>query len=173
MRAPPIAGPGRFARARRGAAALEFALVLPTLLIMLLGSVEVERLVRLRMALASAAQTMAALAAMQTGTPPATLADDCTGAQLLLAPFGSTNVAIAVADVARDSSAGAPTLAWQDNGCGQARAIAAPTSLAAPLVPGVGDQAIVAVATYTYTDPLPFLLPTTISLSATGYARPR
>ena len=163
----------RMSRDRRGTAALELAIVMPVLVIILVGSVEAERVVRLQMDLSQAATTMAELAATQPASAQQSIPDYCRGAQLMLAPFGSAPLSIAVANVTSSSGGGSATVAWQDTSCGNATAIAAPATMAASLVPSAGDSAIVAVATYTYTNPLAFLLPVKITLSETGYARPR
>jgi Flp pilus assembly protein TadG len=171
-------GDARWGNARlgndcRGVAALELAIVMPVLLIMLLGGVQVEQLVRLQTNLTEAATTMAELAATQPSTAQPSLTDDCIGSRLLLTPFAGTQLRIAVARVTRSSTGGSVAVNWQDTSCGNATAIADPGATAAPLVPSAGDSAVVAVATYTYAAPLAFLLPTTITLSETGYARPR
>jgi Flp pilus assembly protein TadG len=163
----------RMRRDRRGVAALELAIVMPVLLIILVGSAEAERVVRLQMDLSQAATTMAELAATQPASAQQSIPDYCKGAQLMLSAFGGAPLSIAVASVTNTSGNGSPTVAWQDTSCGNASAIAAPGTMAATLVPSTGDSAIVAVATYTYTNPLAFLLPVKITLSETGYARPR
>lgn len=55
----------KFARAQNGVAALEFALLLPLLLVMLLGSVELQRYMRIDRQLALAAENIAAAMAQR------------------------------------------------------------------------------------------------------------
>lgn len=60
----------RFARAQNGVAALEFALLLPLLLIMLLGSAELQRYMRIDRQLSLASENIAAALAQRQATDP-------------------------------------------------------------------------------------------------------
>ncbi|MDE2006473.1 MAG: pilus assembly protein [Rhodospirillales bacterium] len=156
---------------RRGTAALEFALVAPVLVALATGCVGLVQLVRVDMDLSQSAQTMAQLIANQTTITPAQMTDFCAGAFDTMTPYVTTGLTISVASVTHGG--GGIGTDWNDTSCGSGTAIASPGTLAASLLPGTGDSAIVAQASYTYHNPLALVLPALFSLSATAYARPR
>lgn len=159
-------------REQRGVAALEFAIILPVLLIFLLGSLQVDEFVRLQMKLTEAATTMAELAALDPSTAQQSMADYCHGAQLLVWPFAG-QLSVAVASVARGATSGTVGVDWQDTSCGNAPAIPNPAAMATSIVPANGNSAIVAMARYTLSLPFPFLPLASWTLSEDGFASPR
>ncbi|MDE2580549.1 MAG: pilus assembly protein [Rhodospirillales bacterium] len=157
---------------RRGAAAIELALVMPVLFVILLGSLEAARIVRLEMELSEAATTMAQLAAANPSQAQQSMSNYCSGVRLILASFGSAPLSVAVASVTRDNTSGVVGTDWQNTTCGNAPAISNPTTLATAFVPSNGDSTVVAVAHYTYNVPFQLFFPLSFSLAETGYARP-
>ena len=158
---------------RRGSAALELAIVLPLLLVMLVGGISVTQVVRARMAVANAAETMAELVATQTSVTGTSMSDLCTGAQLVLAPYTTAGLKISVASVTNNAQTGTVGVDWQDTSCGGGSQIAAPATAAASLVPNPGDSAIVVQATYTYANPLNLVLPGQYTFTQLAFDRPR
>jgi Flp pilus assembly protein TadG len=104
---------------RRGIAAVEFALVIPVLLVMFIGTIEVLTLYRTEAKLNAVASNIAQMISIQaspivltTGTPETgtSLNDICSGVIQGLQPFPSAGLTIAVASVTLESnSAGLPT----------------------------------------------------------------
>ena len=102
---------------RRGIAAVEFALIVPVLLVMFIGTVEVLTLYRAEAKLNAVAMNVAQMVsitqsvqlatAANTGTAPTvtSLNDICQGALLGLAPFPAAGVTIAIASVTLEPSA--------------------------------------------------------------------
>lgn len=170
MRAPPRSG---FRFARRASSAIEFAIIAPVLVTLATGCVGLSLLVRARMDLATAAETMAQLIAAQSTVTPTQIGDFCTGTRDELLPYSTTSLKISVASVTRGTASGTVGLDWQDTTCGNGSAIAAPTTLAAGVVPTNGDSTIVVQASYTFANPLSLVLPASFSLSSTAFARPR
>ena len=158
---------------RRGSAALELAIVLPLLLVMLVGGISVTQVIRARMAVANAAETMAELVAAQTSVTGTSMSDLCTGAQLVLAPYTATGLKLSVASVTNNAQTGKVGVDWQDTSCGGGSQIAAPASDAATLVANPGDSAIVVQATYTYANPLNLVLPGQYTFTELAFDRPR
>ena len=158
---------------RRGSAALELAIVLPLLLVMLVGAISVTQVIRARMAMENAAETMAGLVAEQTSVNSARMSDLCTGAQLVMAPYSTAGLKISVASVTNNAQTGKLGVDWQDTSCGGGSPIAAPTTDAASLVPNPGDSAIVVQATYTYANPLVLVLPAQFAFTELAFDRPR
>jgi Flp pilus assembly protein TadG len=108
---------------RRGVAAVEFALVLPVLLILFMGTVEILTLYRAEAKLNTLTINVAQMVAIQnqstttgistvpaTGTSSATLQNICQGAVLGLAPFPANGLILNIASVTLESSkAGLPS----------------------------------------------------------------
>jgi len=158
---------------RRGSAALELAIVLPLLLVMLVGAISVSQVIRARMAVANAAETMAELVAAQTSVTSTSMGDLCAGAQLVMAPYATAGLKISVASVTNNARTGAVGVDWQDTSCGGGSPIAAPATDAASLVPNPGDSAIVVQASYTYANPLTLVLPAQFAFTQLAFDRPR
>jgi Flp pilus assembly protein TadG len=156
-----------FVRDRSAIAVIEFAVVLPLMLALALGTFEASRVVRAKMKADGAAQMMADLIAGQDAINPETLANICLGAQLAMAPYPGASLHAAIASVTNGA------VDWTDTSCGAATAIAAPEKLATSLIGGVANSVIIVQTTYGYSSPVPYLLPDSIALTHTAFARPR
>ena len=154
-----------------GAVAVEFALLLPLLLTLCLGVFEASEAVRADMKVRSAAQTLAELVATQASISTSTMSSFCSAAKLMMAPYSTTPFKAAVASVSNGAAGAA--IDWTDTTCGSGTVPGNTTTLAGPMVPNTGDSVIVVQVTYTYTGPVVYVLPSTISMSQIAYARPR
>ena len=163
--------PSRFLRHRGGTIAVEFALLLPVMLVILFGSVEVTRLVRTSIRLNNVAQTIADLIAQQDRVTGASMANVCAGGQMVMTPFPTAPLGAAVVSVT--NAGGVPGVDWQDVSCGAGAPIANAVTLAAPYAPAVRDSVIVVQASYLYTPILSTVLSGAFSMHRTAYARPR
>ena len=172
----------RFRRDTRGVAALEFALVAPLLVTMLIGVTEATSLVRAQMKLNHAAGLLGKMVAQQTalvtnGTTN-TLGNLCYGAGMAMAPLPATSFASAVASVTNTSSNGTQ-MDWEsDTSCattatkiGAAAAVALATTKG--LVPDVGDSVIIVEVSYVYTASSHLIMPASKTMTQTIYVRPR
>jgi Flp pilus assembly protein TadG len=169
----------------RGIVAVEFALVAPVLILMLLGVSEETALLRAQMKVSHAAGLLAKMVAQQTPTVTpgtnGTLGNLCYGAALTMAPLAKTTFAAAIASVTTNTvgTATTTTMDWEsDNACakaatpiGSSAAVALATGTA--LVPADGDSLIIVKTNYTYTAATHIVLSASYNLSQTIYARPR
>jgi len=163
-------------RNSRGAALVEFALILPILVIMFLGTFEATRVVRTMMKVSNAAQAYANLiASPQVGSlSTSDLTNYCTGAQLVMTPFDGTLFSAAVASLS--SSDGVTwSQVWHDTThCGTGVSSISGTSLASGVTPtSTGDAVVVVRAQYSYSSPISYILPQSQTLSDTAFSRPR
>ncbi len=154
-----------------GMGIVEFALLVPLMLSMLLGGFEVTQVVGANLRVGVAAQTMAELISQQTAVTTTTLANFCKGAQLVMTPFSSTPLKIAVASVTNNNNTN--SVDWTYTTCGSASAITNAASLADPMIPNDGDSVIVVKASYSYSGVTYFALASAYSLTETSFARPR
>lgn len=159
------------ARAESGVAAVEFALIVPTLMVLFLGTFEASNLIRAKMKFDAAAPAVASLVALQNPSQTGTLTSDfCTGAADMMAPFSTSGLNVEVASVTNYN--GTSTVDWTAN-CGNLSNPKDPTVLATGLVPNSGDSVIVVQTTYTYSAPLHLVLGASYTFQNVGYARPR
>ena len=186
---------------RKGMAALEFALIAPVILTMVLGTLEISDALRiqakLNFAAGQLAQMIAASSSITTGSsdgPGGTLGDLCTAASYNLLPYPATTLyaRIESSTVSTNASTGQD---WaEDSACptvkksGSFTETIALTAIAnsprsmftadgTPPSQGgteiTGYTAISLELFYTYTNPVHFLLGKTMAFTAVGVARPR
>jgi len=156
-----------FVRDRRAVAVVEFAIVMPLMLMLTMGTFEATRAVRAKMKADFAAQTFADLIAAQNAVDSVALTNFCNGAQMVMVPYTTTSLKAAIASVTNGA------VDWTDTSCGSASAISNPTSVATTLSGGGGNSVIIVQTTYSYTSPLSYLMPASITLTQTAFARPR
>jgi Flp pilus assembly protein TadG len=158
-------------RDRGGVVAVEFALILPTLLVLFIGTFEAANLVRVKMKFDEAAPAIATLIALQNPSKTGTLTSDfCTAAADMLAPFSTSGLNVQVASVTNYN--GTTTLDWTAN-CNNLSNPKTATTLVTGLLPHSGDSVIVVQSTYTYTAPVHMILGSSYTFSNNGFARPR
>ena len=158
---------GDFSGDRRAVAVIEFAIIMPLMVALTLGTFEATRAVRAKMKASFAAQTYASLIAAQTSVNAAALTNFCNGTQMVMTPYAGGNLKAAVASVTNG------TLDWHDETCGSATAISSPTTMATTLSGGGGNSVIIVQTTYTYASPVPYFMPASITMTQTAFARPR
>ena len=154
-----------------GAIAVEFALILPVMVAMLFGAVSCTDLARASIKSWNAAQSIADIVSQQADLTTAEMTDFCTGGRLTLAPLSGA-VTFAAASVTTSAS-GTTAVDWQDTASCGGPAMADALASAKPYVPNAKDSVIVVRVTYVHTFPPSYVLPRTITLTRTGYARPR
>ena len=190
-----------FGRDARAIAAVEFALIMPVLLLMLFGSYDLSRMVMANQKVGVAANTVAELVAAQqtnVATPSATIAAIVSAGAVSMAPYAaaSTTTTVSAIDLktAANGTCCVATVNWSFTQGGTLRpcvttltqtAVGAPPSLtslpAAMASPPAAVQAVVSATaviiadvTYAYTPLAPGIdkvVPT--SLHRTTYSYPR
>lgn len=161
----------RLGRDRGGVVAVEFALILPTLLVLFIGTFEASNLVRVKMKFDEAAPAIATLVALQNPSQTGTLTNDfCNGAADMLAPFSTSGLNVEVASVTNNN--GTTSVDWTAN-CNNLSNPQTPTTLASGLVPNNGDSVIIVQTSYTYSAPVHMVLGSSYTFTNNGFARPR
>lgn len=177
-------GPGvrgllrRLGRDRRGIAAVEFALVLPVMILFSLGLAEVGRFALLTLKLQHAANTMADLASRDEELSNAAVNSMFSAMQHIVQPFDLADQGrVIVSGIGVDPGI-PPTVFWQRAGAGSLSAVSdvgtegGTATLPATLVLRDGETVIVAEAVFRYTPWLLALVPETVLRRAAFY-RPR
>ena len=171
-----------FLRDRSGTAAVEFALILPGLLIMVFGSYEVANLILADLKLEAAAETAADLVAqtrIETVLQAADFTNITNATTQVMTPFptGSNQLKIAYASVTY--STGSPVIDWhvEVNSATPINAASLPNSANAANLgnetSGSTDSVIVAQLTYAYASPISYVLNSSYTLSESSLNRPR
>jgi Flp pilus assembly protein TadG len=156
---------------RAGTAGIEFAIVLPIMLLLSLVALETTLAIMASMSLTNAADSVADIVAQQNSAGWS-VSNVCAAGQMSMSPLSGTPLSVAIASVTNNGGS-APTVNWQDTSCGSAGGISNAASLAAPLIPDSGDSVIVVQATYGYTPPIKYLFTSMINMTQTSFQRPR
>lgn len=181
----------RFARDTRGTAALEFAIVLPLVFMIVFVVFELVQEVRAGMQVSSAARSIADMVAQQsaglTSGSSGSIGYFCRAAQLTMLPLptgatsGAGAFAVSVASVTHYSGAGVQVDWESDRSCNAAGAALGATAIALATGPinlvanagKPGDSVIVVRVSYHYHSALQYLLHGDLVLTQTAFARPR
>lgn len=137
----------RFLVQRNGAAAVEFALILPILIVLYLGSVELTNALTANRKMSQVASTVGDLVTQYRNLDAATLNDIFTASEAIMTPYTDSGLTISIAGIAVDAD-GVATTDWsRTNAGGTADALVneVPASLKSP-----DSYLIVAKTEYSY-----------------------
>jgi Flp pilus assembly protein TadG len=160
-----------FSRDNRGMSAVEFALLLPLMLTLYLGGVEVSQGISIDRKVTLTARTVADLVA-QVATIDTTGVNASLGASAaILAPYPDSNAKITVSVVTIDANGNAK-IAWSATKNGTARAtgsaVTLPDALKVPSTSLVWGE-----TSYSYTPSIGYVVTGTMSLNDQIFMRPR
>jgi len=144
----PLRQPRGFLHDDSGAAVLEFGFVLPIMLVLFLGVVEMSNVLRLDRKVVDAAQTTADLVTQYRVVNNAQLNDILTAAELIFEPFPPAPHSVGIAGIRFDDDTGDPVLDWTKNKNGGS--VPNATTLATGLG-GPGEGVVAVRVAYTYT----------------------
>jgi Flp pilus assembly protein TadG len=177
----------RFLRNRRGLAAVEFGLILPVMLTMFLGTVELSLALTARANVTNLASTTADLVAQETGIKVADLQSVFAAANAILYPYSTSAAQITLTSVVYNTTSTNPlmgTVAWsKPNGTGAvahspganftvpAGIFIAPTKTN-PNPPAI-QSVIVSEVKYTYSSPITKFMPLSPVWQNIFYSKPR
>jgi len=155
----------RFCRAEAGVSAVEFALLLPLMLMLYAGCVEVTGALTVDRKVSRAASTIADLVSQETSISSAQMSNIFDATSAILEPYGSSSAKLLLV-VVNVNSATSQTVAWSANrndtayGVGAANPITVPSTIAV-----VGTQMVIGRVQYSYTSPF-----SAVMESVTGHA---
>ena len=138
----------RLAADRSGNATIDFAVLLPVMLLLLIGVVEFTNMLRLDRKVVSAAQTTADLITQKRIVTDGEITDILRAAELVVEPFSSAPLALGITAVRFDEDTGAPEMDWQEsrNGGSVPNALTLAQNMGPP-----GEGVVIVRATYDYT----------------------
>ena len=161
----------RFSAEKNGVAAIEFAMLLPLMLTLFLGSVELSTGVAINRKAAIAAHTVADLASQYTNVTNADMTNILNAATDIIYPYSSTNLQTDVSELAIDGQGNA-TVVWSDTLNGTARTVGSsvtiPSNLATP-----NTYLLLGETTYNYNPSYSSAVTGTMPLNDQIFMRPR
>lgn len=161
----------RFSASTRGVAAIEFAAILPVLLLMFLGSLDAGRAIATYMKVRSAAYTVDAVANQYTTIHDSDMQQILGATSVVLSPFPSSPVTVVISQLSIDKG-GKATVSWSDTLNGAARTIGSsvviPAAVATP-----NSFLLLGEVSYKYTPLFGYFGSGAVTLADSLYAAPR
>lgn len=163
--------PSRMMRDCAGLAAVEFALIVPLLLLFYLGSVEATNMLTANRRVTAVAYTAADITAQAASISNADMTDIFSASAAILSPFPTAPLSVRITSVVANAS-GSPRVAWSD--AFQTTPLAVNSTVALPeglVTPGT--SVIMTEVVYGYASPLSSVVKDTVTFSETAYLKPR
>ena len=161
----------RLASDERGVSAVEFAMLLPLMLTLYLGAVEISQGVAADRKVTLTSRTVADLVSQVSSINNADMTNSLNAAAAVMAPFGASNLKVTVSSVTIDAQ-GKATIAWSDTLNGTARSVGATVTL--PTALAVANTSLIwSEAQYSYTPTIGYIISGTLTLKDQIYMRPR
>jgi Flp pilus assembly protein TadG len=161
----------RFRCAERGASAVEFALIMPMMLVIFFGTIEVSNGVAVDRKVTLTARTLSDLVSQASTVSDSDLTNCFTASTAIMSPYSSSLVKAIISEVKVDST-GKATIAWSKASNATARTVGTtvtlPTNLNVP-----STYLIWSEVSYTYTPVVGYVMKTALNLSDQFFTRPR
>ncbi len=156
---------------RRGVSAVEFAMLLPVMMTLYLGSVETSQGVAADRKVTLVAHTLADLSTQYTDITNADMTNILNAASAILAPYPAAGLQAVVSELAINAQ-GVAAVVWSDTLNGTARSVGQvvniPSALAVP-----NTYLVLSEVQYAYNPTYGYVLTGTLTLSDQMYMRPR
>jgi Flp pilus assembly protein TadG len=164
----------RFAASTRGVAAIEFALILPVLVVMFLAAVDAGRAIAIYMKVRAATYTLDAVTNQYTTIQSSDMSAILGATSVVLAPYTSSPAAVTISQIKVTSKTKAK-VNWSatQNGTAltQGASITVPTNFAT--CSSYPCYLIYGQVSYTYTPLFSYFVKTALTMSDTLYVTPR
>jgi Flp pilus assembly protein TadG len=155
----------------RGISATEFAMILPLMLTLYFGAVELSQGVGADRKVTLTARTVADLVSQTTSINNADMTNSLNAAAAVMAPFPLTNLKVTVSSVKIDAT-GKATIEWSDTLNGTAHAVNSTVTLPAGLVVP-STWLIWSEVQYSYKPAIGYVISGTLILKDQSYMTPR
>jgi Flp pilus assembly protein TadG len=161
----------RLLRDERGVSAVEFAMLLPLMITLYLGGVEVSQAIAVDRKVTLVARSLGDLVAQSTTVTNADMTNILNAATAVVQPFPDTTLKVVVSSVTIDATNVAKVV-WSDTKNGTARAVNSTVTLPAAL--NVANTSLIwAESQYAYTPTIGYVITGTMTLKDQIYMRPR
>jgi Flp pilus assembly protein TadG len=160
-----------FARDRRGISAVEFGMLLPVMITLYLGVVEVSKGVAIDRKVTLTTRTMADLASRVTSINNADMSSLLNASSAVIAPYDQTKVKVVLSSVSIDAN-GVAKIAWSDTLNGTAHSVGSTVTL--PTALNVANTTLIwSEVSYLYSPTFGYVLTGDMNLHDQIYMRPR
>ncbi len=161
----------RFSQDQRGVSAVEFAMLLPLMITLYLGTVEISQGVGIDRKVTLVTRTVADLAAQVSSINNADMTNLLTASSAVIAPYDNSKLKVTVSLVAIDAN-GSAKISWSDTLNGTKRTVGSTVTLPAAL--NVASTSLIwSEVSYSYTPTIGYVVTGTLNLSDQIYMRPR
>ena len=161
----------RASRAQSGMAAVEFAMVLPAMLALVFGSIEVTNALVCKGDVTNTASTAADLIAQETKVTDADLNNVYASLGALLYPYPTSGTQVRITSIIDDGHGGGK-VAWSQAQNATPYSTGQTMTVPAGLIQS-GGSVIYAEVNYSYTSPFTYIIHSPISMANAFYSHPR
>lgn len=155
----------------RGVSAVEFAMLLPLMLALYLGAVEVSQGIGADRKVTLTARTIADLVSQASNMTNTEMTNSLNAAKAVMAPMSETNLKVVVSSI-KINNQGQATISWSDAYNGTKRAIGSTVTLPSALnIPN--SSLIWSEVQYTYKPTIGYVVSGTLTLKDQIFMRPR
>jgi Flp pilus assembly protein TadG len=161
----------RFGRAKKGLAALEFALIAPMMIFLLFGSVDLIDVLGANTRAQNAAASLADVVARDTEVSNAEVTGLWDALDILMYPDDAGDISVRITSV-RVVNATTATVVWSEGHGMTARTVNSTVALT-PAMMTPGTSVIMAETTFAYESPLGFLLAGPVNMTHDAFRRSR
>lgn len=159
-------------RDKRGAAAMEFGLILPFMATLLIGGVELGEGYGIDVKVTDTAHIVADLVTQNTSINNATMSSILNASSSTIAPYAASNLIVTVSEITTNAS-GVATVTWSDSLNGTARTVGSVVSLPSSLAGTKSISLILGEVSYAYTPGMGYTITGTVTLRDSYYLYPR
>jgi Flp pilus assembly protein TadG len=160
-----------FSRDERGVSAVEFAMLLPLMITLYLGTVEISQGVGIDRKVTLTTRTVADLASQVSSINNSDMSNLLAASSSVVAPYDTSKLKVTVSAVVIDSS-GTAKIAWSDTLNGTKRTVGTTVTLPAAL--NVASTTLIwSEVSYAYQPAIGYVVTGTLNLSDQIYMRPR
>src|SRR5262245_15321117 len=153
----------RFAQDKRGVSAVEFAMLLPLMVTLYLGSVEITQGVSIDRKVTLTTRTVADLASQVSSINNSDMTNMLSATAAVIAPFDQSKLKVVVSAVQIDNN-GVAKVSWSDTLNGTKRAVGSTVTLPTALV--VNNTTLIwSEVNYAYTPAIGYVVTGTLNLS--------
>jgi Flp pilus assembly protein TadG len=158
-------------RDQRGVSAVEFAMLLPLMITLYLGTVEISQGVGIDRKVTLTTRTVADLASQVSSINNADMTNLLNASAAVIAPYDTTKLKATVSEITIDSN-GTAKIVWSDTLNGTKRTVGSTVTLPAAL--NVANTSLIwSEVSYSYKPTIGYVVTGTLNLSDQIYMRPR
>jgi Flp pilus assembly protein TadG len=157
---------------RRGVAAVEFAAVLPFMLALYIGGVELGDGMAIQVKVTDTAHTVADLVTQNKNISNASMSTILNSSAQIIAPYSQSSIVVTISEISTNAS-GAATVTWSDSLNGTPRPVGQAVTLPTSLAGQPNISLILGEVSYPYTPNLGYTITGTVNLGDSYLLFPR